>query len=75
MISIGDLVFINEDISPVFLSKKSGPDKYLKKDQVVLIVGIQKHIIDNQKKFKYRIFIDGKIWGLSDKCVTKITQK
>ena len=75
MINIGDLVFINEDISPSFLSKNPTVDKYLKKDQVGLIVGIRKQTIDNQKKIKYKIFIDGKIWGLSDKCVTKIIQK
>ena len=75
MINVGDLVFINEDIRPSFLTKNSSTDKYLAKDQIGLIVGVRKHTIDDQQKIKYRIFIDGKVWGLSDKSVTKIIQK
>ena len=75
MINIGDLVFIKEDIDPFFFSKKHNKKTHLKKDQVGLIVGIRKQTIDNEKKIKYKIFIDGKVWGLSDSCVVKITQK
>ena len=75
MISVGDLVFIKEDIDPFFFSKNPDKKTYLKKDQVGLIVGIRKQTVDNEQKIKYKIFIDGKVWGLSNNCVTKITQK